>query len=221
MAGDGMNSVTMRAFRDEMTKIAILSYIGNAIRTGWHGPDPSTPHGAALLHPETGDPELAQTWFGHGRVDKASTPGSAARAAGAAKYKKMGPFDKVFENVSTLGGATKHLPVGTKSLMLAGTAAMLPSTLKKEDPSGQGRSRAERLTGLAGSTVGGLFGVGAMLNSGRFGTGTSNIAGGIGGSMLGERIFTAPWRHRRKVRAMQEQQQQQQAAVNPQGEVAQ
>ena len=208
-----MNSVTMRAFRDEMTKIAILDYVGNAVRTGWHGPDASTTHGRALLR---NDPELEQTWLGHGRIDKIKEPGTAARAVGAAKYKSMGRAGKAFENVMSLGGATKHLPVGAKPLMALSTATMLPGAVSKEDPSGQGRSRAERISGLVGSTAGGLFGVGAMLNSGKFGPTASNFAGGIGGSMLGERLFTAPWRHRReRMQAMQAQQ------TAPQGGVVQ
>jgi len=217
-----MNSTTIKAFGDELTKIAIWDATLNALRTGWHGPDESTARGAELLHnPATGDPELKQTWMGHGRIDQIGAPGSKARAIGEARYKAMGRGGKALENVMSLGGLTKHLPVGTKSLMLAGTAAMVPGALKKDDP--QGRSRAERVAGLAGSTVGGLLGVGAMLNSGRFGAGMSNLAGGVGGSMLGERLFTAPWRHRRermqRMQAMQAQQQPQpgMVAMSPYG----
>jgi hypothetical protein len=217
MAGDGMNSTTIRAFRDELTKIALLGYIGNAIRTGWEGP----PEGSPLLEK---DPELKQTWFGHGR---------------SKKYDQMTKLEKGIENVTTLGGLTgpdptgkrkflkKGLPVGTKSMMALTTASMLPGAIQKEDPSGQGRSRAERMAGLVGSTAGGLFGVGALLRSGKVGPMGSNFIGGIGGSMLGEKIFTAPWRHRRQrqqmMAAQQQQMQPQQVPqpMAPQGEVVQ
>jgi len=217
-----MNSITIRAFRDELTKLAILGYVGKAIRTGWEGPDPNTPHGTAML---AADPELKQQWMGHGINPET--------------YAKLPKKYKVMENITTLGGLTgpdrtgkrpflkKGLPVGAKSMMALTTAAMLPSVLRKEDPTGQERSRAERAAGLVGSTVGGLFGVGSLLGSGKMGPMGSNVVGGMGGSMLGERLFTAPWRHRRKVKAMQEQRAAMSAPGYPQyqgqyqGEVAQ
>ncbi len=93
------------------------------------------------------------------------------------------------------GKFTKNLPIGDKSITTAITAAALPGALKKEDPMGEGRSRLERLSGLAGSTLGGFAGSGAMssLPMKKLPVARS-IVGAIGGSMLGERLSTAPFR---------------------------
>lgn len=68
----------------------------------------------------------------------------------------MNALGRGFEHATSLGGATKYLPVGTKSLTLIGGAMDLHQGLKKEDPTGQGRSRVERLSGAAGGTLAGL-----------------------------------------------------------------
>jgi hypothetical protein len=93
------------------------------------------------------------------------------------------------------GRFTKYLPIGDKSIATAFVGASLPGALKKEDPHGLDRSRAERLSGLAGSTLGGFMGTGALasLPMKRFKL-LRAIAGGLGGSMLGERAATAPFR---------------------------
>lgn len=53
------------------------------------------------------------------------------------------------------------IPVGMKSMTVGMTALQLPGALKTEDPSGQGKSRAERVADLGGQTVGGLTAAGA------------------------------------------------------------
>lgn len=169
-----MTSVQLRGFRDELVKIALLEGTRNAVRTGWHGPA----EGSELLKK---NPELKQTWMGFGR---------------AHDYERMGPIGKAWDNITSLGGATKHLPVGAKSMMALSTATQLPGALRAEDPTGQGRSRTERLSGLAGQTVGGLALTGALLNTGMRPLG-ANLLGGLGGSILGEKLFSAPWHHRR------------------------
>lgn len=110
----------------------------------------------------------------------------------------MGRLGKAYEYASSLGGATKYLPVGAKSLAVAGTALMLPHILKKEDQTGQGRSRLERLSGFAGNTLGGLAATGVLARSGiksPFGM----MAAGIVGGLAGEQLSTTPWALKRKV----------------------
>lgn len=185
-----MNVVSLKAFGDELEKIAILRRAGKALmdaaHMGWHG--------------VAGTPS-AQHWFGQG-------------LAPAAERATMGRFGKAFDTATSLGGATKYLPVGAKSLMVAGALGQAQQALKPEDPTGQGRSRLERGVGLAGNLAGGLVGTGALL---RTGIGKkhpilSSMIGGIGGGMLGEKLVTAPWRDGRNSvgRAYQQQQMPQQ-----------
>ena len=58
------------------------------------------------------------------------------------------------------------IPVGMKSMTVGMTALQLPGALKTEDPSGQGKSRAERVADLGGQTVGGLTAAGAAAVAG-------------------------------------------------------
>lgn len=93
----------------------------------------------------------------------------------------------------------RNLPVGGKSLAVGATAAMIPGTLRKEDPLGQERSRTERAADLTGETVGGLMGAGAALSlpGKRFGL-LRSVGGAIGGSLLGSRMAATPWRRARE-----------------------
>jgi len=94
---------------------------------------------------------------------------------------------------------TKYLPVGGKSVLVGMTAATVPGVLKKEDPYGMQRSRAERITDLGASTIGGLAGTGALMSLPVKGwQGTRALAGGFGGAMLAARLATMPWRRARK-----------------------
>ena len=119
-----------------------------------------------------GTKEAPNKWLGEGR---SLSPSYAGRA---------------WQEASSLGGFTRVLPVGAKSMMALGTGAMIPSAIAKIDPTGHQRSRAERITGLAGNTVGGLAGsvIGSRLSP-RFG----GLIGGIGGSILAEKALTKPF----------------------------
>jgi hypothetical protein len=101
-----------------------------------------------------------------------------------------------------------------KALTIGVPAFQIPHALKKEDPSGMGRTRTERTTGLVGDAVGGLAGLGAgtlaanrlsnklKLTRGRGALGLAGeVVGGAIGSGLGHRILSAPsemMRHRRE-----------------------
>ena len=104
----------------------------------------------------------------------------------------MGRGARIFEHAASLGGATKYLPVGAKSMALLGTGMMLPYALSKHDPSTMGKSRAERVTGLVGNTLGGLTASGLMLGAG-VKSPYALIGGGLLGSVAGERLMTSPF----------------------------
>lgn len=178
-----MTDKTFLAFGDELVKLAFL----NKIRNGFT---------SALKEGWSGTKANPQTWFGKGRV---MTPG-------------MSGAQKFTENLTSLGGATRALPIGGKSMMMLGTGLMARDALKPQDPSGRDRSRAERVTGLAGNTVGGLVGstlLSRAVPSSRF---IAPILGGIGGGMLGEKIVTKPFK------MMRDRQQAQQTQPVPQVE---
>lgn len=89
-------------------------------------------------------------------------------------------------------------PLGGKTLTVASTGLMLPGALAKNDPRGQGRSRTERLMGLAGNTAGGLIGTGALMRTiGGKHPIIANVAGGLLGGSLGEKLMTAPFAAKR------------------------
>ena len=92
-----------------------------------------------------------------------------------------------------------------KAMTLAPAAMQVPGLANKYDE--QGRSRAERMTSIGGNIIGGLAGASlgsnlgnklntATNNMGRIGKGIGStgkllgsVAGGIGGTILGERGF--------------------------------
>lgn len=117
-----------------------------------------------------------QRWLGEGMK---ITPG-------------MSRMGRLAEGAMSLGGATKYLPVGGKSMALLGTAAMAPTALAKEDPTGHGKTRTERTLGLVGNTLGGLAASGAMIHRG-IGNPLALAAGGIIGGVGGERLLTTPF----------------------------
>ena len=90
----------------------------------------------------------------------------------------------IYESVTSLGGLTSHLPVGPKSMTVGFGALGARDALKKEDESGQGRSRDERVGSLVGGTAAGIAG-GAMGLPGAIVTG---IAGDYAGSRIGRAI---------------------------------
>ena len=169
-----MNPTTYRAFADELEKIAMLGRIKSGLKSalsmGWHG-DMTKPVGH----------QARQSWWGQGRdID----------------YANMSRPKKVLDNISSLGGFTRNLPIGAKTMMAAGAVLQGREALRREDPTGQGRSRAERMTGVAANTVGGLIGAGALLrtNWGKNNAFMANILGGMGGGLIADRIATAPFR---------------------------
>jgi hypothetical protein len=97
--------------------------------------------------------------------------------------KGKGRAGRAFERVTSLGGLTKHLPVGNKSLIVGGGLVDLNDARKKEDPSGRGRSRLERLSGVVGGTAAGIaaspLGLGAIPVA---------IGGGMVGGAIGRRL---------------------------------
>ncbi len=160
-----MNDATFLAFGDELVKIAFFQKLRNGfvntLKEGWHGSlDPNSPD--------------RTTWFGKGRQIK---PG-------------MGRASRMFEEFSSLGGATRALPVGAKTMMALGTGLMARDALRPVDPTGQSRSRFERTTGLAANTVGGLVGsaIGNRIRPGLAGSLIGGLAGGVGL----EKAVTAP-----------------------------
>lgn len=174
-----MTEQTFSAFGDELTKIAFFQKLRNGFVS-------------ALKEGWTGTKENPQTWFGQGRQIK---PG-------------MGRGARMWEEFSSLGGATKALPVGGKSMMLLGTGMMAREALRRQDPTGQERSRTERMTGLAGNTVGGLLGSTLAMRAAPKSF-LAPMLGGIAGGMVGERVTAAPFKALRQHRMAQQQQQMQ------------
>lgn len=111
-------------------------------------------------------------------------PGHGWLGAGYQAPKDAGLLHKGFEGVTSLGGLTKYLPVGPKSMTLGFTAASLPGALRKEDPSGEGRSRVERMGGVLGGTVAGLAGA----RTGIIPSVAIGMAGDYAGSRLGRLV---------------------------------
>lgn len=157
-----MEGITFQAFGDELVKIAFFQ----TVRRGFVN---------ALKEGWHGTPGNEATWFGRGREIR---PG-------------MGRMGRMAEEMSSLGGATRALPVGAKSMMALGTGLMAREAIKPTDPTGQDRSRTERLSGLAANTVGGLVGsaMGNRLRPGMLGS----LGGGLVGGLAAERLVTAPF----------------------------
>lgn len=160
-----MTDQTFLAFGDELVKIAFYKKLVK----GFTG---------AMKEGWHGTKANPQSWFGQGRQ---VTPG-------------MGPMARRWEEASSLGGLTRALPVGTKSLMALGTAMAAKDALRPTDPTGQDRSRAERVTGLAAETAGGLAGSAMamrMMPGSKF---LAPIAGGLLGSKVTRDVATAPFK---------------------------
>lgn len=158
-----MNETTFLAFGDELVKIAFFQTVRNGFTS-------------ALKEGWHGTTNEKNTWFGKGRQ---ITPG-------------MSRLSRMGEEFTSLGGATKALPVGAKSLMALGTYSAARQALNPVDSTGLQRSRTERLGGLAGNTTGGLIGsaIGNRLMPGMLGS----IGGGIIGGKIGEGIATSPFK---------------------------
>ncbi len=169
--------IEFRSFGDELVKIAFFNTLrrgfSSALKAGWHG----TPHNPVSALPGKG-------WLGTGAM---ITPDMGATARG-------------FEHMTSLGGATKYLPVGPKSLMVLGAGLEAKEALKSQDPAGLQRSRAERLTGAAGNLGGGLLGAGAMAHLMPRSTVFAPVVGGVLGSAIASRAASAPFQALRRWR---------------------
>lgn len=200
-----IDNTTLNAFSDELEKISgLIGDVGRTakkwVSTGWNKPSGLFERAVHTEGPMAGKKVLDSagkhvwkerpnaTWMGRGTNSVDGTPAL--------------PW-------SQRKGVTKYLPVGDKGIVAGLTAASLPGALKEEDPAGAGRSRGERLSGLAGGTVGSLMGMGAMAHLPMKGWGvTRSIIGGLGGSIIGERMATAPSRALRKAQMPAQQAQQ-------------
>lgn len=85
------------------------------------------------------------------------------------------PVQGMKQGLKTTVGDLKGHPLLT-SMMAASTAMGVNDLRKKEDPSGEGRSRLRRATAFAGEQAGGLIGA------------PFSLAGGIAGGMMGKKI---------------------------------
>lgn len=81
------------------------------------------------------------------------------------------------------GSVTRHFPVGPKSIVVGFGLLGAPTAFAKEDPTGEGLSRARRVGGFIGSNALGL----ATTLPARVGI-LPSIALGFGGSIVGEHV---------------------------------
>jgi hypothetical protein len=172
-----MNIITYNAFVDEMEKIAAgavnLRAVGDVAKRG----------GKRVLD------AVREGW--HAGAD---VPGRGWLGTGYQASPTDSRLHKVIEGVTSLGGTTKYLPVGPKALTVGFTGLALPGAIKKEDPTGEGKSRLERVGSLAGGTVAGLASAKmGLIPALAIGAG-GDIAGGTIGRVLSprRRVLQAP-----------------------------
>lgn len=212
---------SFRSFSDEMVKIAIFRRLAkgftSALSEGWHG---TGPEGSATRN----------YWFGRGMENDlrpsndptqwggkhiphtpqqiaANQRALQANPAASLPYKyKPTAGTRAWEQLTSLGGLTKALPVGNKAMMAIPTAVMAAHALRGQDPTGQERSRTERISGLAANTVGGLAGSAMAMRAlkgrgGFLGAMAAPMIGGMLGGSLAEKAVTAPFAAARAHRA--------------------
>lgn len=99
-----------------------------------------------------------------------------------------------------------------KPLFVGGTALTAYDALQPQDSLGQNRTKQERVAAGTGGTLGGIAGAGGVLRTawGARHPGWAATLGGIGGSLIGERLLAHPFAHARKAQAAHDQAQQQQ-----------
>lgn len=133
-----------------------------------------------------------------------------------ALYKGWNGFGRGASALDKSTQGTKWL--GMKGLTVGLTATQVPDALKAEDPSGQGRSRSERLARLAGNTAGGMVTAGALGNKtfgpkgpgmgkglARFGANAAvQIGVGTAGVLGGEALASAPFKVLKKSQPAQQ-----------------
>ena len=88
-----------------------------------------------------------------------------------------------------VGTKMRYLPMGAKATAMTQSLPELRNALKKEDPTGKGRSQTERVGRAVGSVAGGLLGNLPSSVTNRLGL-VGSIAGGMGATMLGSAVGT-------------------------------
>lgn len=133
-----------------------------------------------------------------------------ALGAAGAGLGRVASGAKSLMHAGLFGAPGNPAPRWAQALTLAGPALAMPGALAKEDPTGQGRSRAERLTGLAGNTAASLAFGGAVSKAtagikNPWLSGAANVgAGMLAGdrvSHAAESVATAPWQAARKLQS--------------------
>jgi hypothetical protein len=181
---------SFEAFGDELIKIAFFKRLQkgftDALSEGWHGVGPE-------------DSITRNTWMGKGRqIQPVLDPKTGLRS-------QLSHGNRAWEEATSLGGLTKALPVGAKSMIAGTTGLMALQAMRRQDPSGQERSRSERMTGLAANTLGGLAGSAAAMRAlggrgGTLGAIAAPLVGGMLGGHLAEKAVTTPFRAARAAR---------------------
>lgn len=186
----------MTAFRDEVEKIA---YVRQAIRAGvgaFRG-------GAGVRKSVDVGRKAARFGAREAKFSKNLARRPNEGVVGHAMRKGWADVGGVHGSRGGWYGAKdtwrEKLPVGGKTMTVGFTAAGLPSALKKEDPTGRGRSRAERLAQLGAGTLGGIAGVGAVMKGKSPGL-LRSMVGGFGGGIAAEHAASLPFRQARKQR---------------------
>lgn len=172
-----MNDDTLNAFQDELEKIAI-NWSGMGRVFGGAARRVAVP--AAKQVNRAGKPLKKKFWKEVGQNVKNTAKG----------FKN--PIKSVKRGWNSDGGwtgkgkVTGKLPIGGKSLTVAGGLMSAPEAFSKEDPTGQGRSRAHRITKWVGNQTGGLIGAPYGLSGSLVGS----IAGELGGHAVGKSLDT-------------------------------
>jgi len=184
-----MNLVMLKAFSEELEKTALQKFVIEAQARGgkksknstanhWAKSEGKKKHAAfmrdvgnnignTLKGFTTPVQSMKQGWNLGGW-----TQGQEARTMMGAKM----PVGRLGQNWAKGKGIGRHLP-GSKALTVGTSAMLLPGALKKNDPSGKGESRAQRIGRLVGSTAGSLIGTPFHLSG--------TLAGGILGEQAG------------------------------------
>lgn len=179
-----MNSIMVHAFADELEKIAafrvppgMAQAAGKAVKSV----------GSAVSKFTSG---VAKNVGGTAKAFK--TPIESTKRG----WHGIGPEGTPVPGAGWMGSgeafkASKHLPVGAKSLTVAGGVLGAPDAFAKEDLTGRGRGRIERTARWMGGNVGGVIGS-------PFG-----MSGAIAGGLAGEAIGGAPSGVMRRLRHKQ------------------
>jgi hypothetical protein len=178
-----MNPVTAKAFQDELAKIAFR----------FSRPDPATL--AAELMKESAVPGMgipgaaAVKKFGKGIAKNFVNTVEAAKTP-VKSFKKGWHFGSEPGESGWMlgkGKVTKYLPLGPKALTVGSAALGAPDAFAKNDPSGQGRSKLERMSRWTGSNIGGIIGAPFGL-TGAFAGGAMGEMAGAGAAKVVDRI---------------------------------